>query len=261
MKISLIIAFYKNIIALELILKALQRQSYTNFEVVIAEDDNNPAALAFITEAQKSLPLQIKHVHQDKDDGFRKNQILNKAIKKSSGEFLVFLDGDCIPHKHFLKAYVDSAAEDTALFGRRVMLSEPLTQKIYQTKDLKYVSFWPLWTSSSKYKRYGIYLPFFKKQYKLGIYGCNWGIYKKQVLAVNGFDEDYITAGVGEDNDIEWRLVGNGMKIRSIRYSAIEYHLHHPFNYGDPDTQVGYGLLRAKMEKNKVRCENGLEKL
>lgn len=261
MNISLIIAFYKNIDALELIFKALQRQSFTNFEVIVAEDDNNPAAVEFISHARQQYSFKIKHVCQEEDRGFRKNQILNKGIMASENEYLVFLDGDCVPHKKFLQAYAESATEDTALFARRVMLSEELTQKLYETKDLKYLSFLYLWASGSKKKRYSIYLPFFKQQYKLGIYGCNWGIYKKDILEVNGFDEDYVTAGVGEDNDIEWRLVRKGVKVKSIRYSAIEYHLHHPFNYGNDDVQVGYGLLREKKELDQIRCKNGLEKL
>lgn len=261
MKISLIIAFYKNITALELIFKALEQQKYTNFEVVVAEDDHNPASFDFITKAAHHLPFQIKHVRQEKDDGFRKNQMLNKAIKQAEGEFLVFLDGDCIPHKNFLKAYAQFASEGTALFARRVMLSEGLTKKLYQEKDLKYLKFWPLWLSKSKRKRFSLYLPFIKKQYRLGIIGCNWGIYKKNMLEVNGFDEDYITAGVGEDDDIEWRLVAQGIKIKSIRYAAIEYHLHHPLNYSDQDAAVGYDLLREKKALNHIKCKNGLVKI
>ncbi len=261
MRISLIIAFYKNITALELIFKALERQTYTDFEVIIAEDDNNPAAADFITKARLRFSFPIKHEYQDKDKGFRKNQMLNRAIRQSEGEFLVFLDGDCIPHKNFLKAYAANASENTALFARRVMLSEGLTNKIYETEDLKLLSFWPLWLSTSRRKKYALYLPFYGKKHRLRIFGCNWGLYKKNILEVNGFDEDYTTAGVGEDNDIEWRLAGYGFKIRSIRYAAIEYHLHHPFNYSDKDTSVGYRQMREKKELNLVRCKNGLEKL
>ena len=259
MKISIIIAFYKNLAGLELVLQGLQRQTYSNFEVIVAEDDNNAASLNFISEARNKFPFQIKHIsHEDK--GFRKNLILNKAIQESKSEFLIFLDGDCIPHKHFVASYLRSARKDTALFGRRVLLSEELTQKLYEEKQLNHFSLWSIWNSTSEDKRYALYLPFFKKQYKPGIFGCNWGIFKEKILAVNGFDEDYITAGVGEDNDIEWRLAGTGLKIRSLRYSAITYHLYHTLNYSEHDTRVGYDLLRKKKALNKTFCENGLKK-
>ena len=45
-----------------------------------------------------------------------------------------------------------------------------------------------------------IYNPWFPMAYKTrGLSGRNWGIYKKHLLDINGFDEDYINAGVGED--------------------------------------------------------------
>jgi glycosyltransferase involved in cell wall biosynthesis len=42
MKISVIIAFYKNFPFLDLIFAGLKRQNYTDFEVIVAEDDNAP---------------------------------------------------------------------------------------------------------------------------------------------------------------------------------------------------------------------------
>ncbi|MFY9082810.1 glycosyltransferase, partial [Aliarcobacter butzleri] len=40
MKISLIIAVYKDVESLELIIESLRNQTYKNFEVIIAEDGN-----------------------------------------------------------------------------------------------------------------------------------------------------------------------------------------------------------------------------
>ena len=80
MKISLIIAYYKNIGALSLIFKALQKQSNKYFEVIIAEDDNDEKSLTFIINAKNKLPFVIKHVRQKQDKGFRKNQMLNSTL-------------------------------------------------------------------------------------------------------------------------------------------------------------------------------------
>jgi glycosyltransferase involved in cell wall biosynthesis len=138
MKISLIIAFYKNIAALELIFKALEKQTFKNFEIIIAEDDNNLKTIEFIKKSK--LNQIIKHVfHEDK--GFRKNKILNEGIKIADGDFIVFIDGDCIPHKNFLKVYAKMASEETVLFGRRVMLSEKMTMELYSTRQLSLLSF------------------------------------------------------------------------------------------------------------------------
>ncbi|MDI1233020.1 MAG: glycosyltransferase, partial [bacterium] len=197
MKVSIIIAFYKNLAALELIIKALTFQSFRNFEVIIAEDDNSTATKLFIDNLIKQSEISIQHVYQTEDAGFRKNQILNRAIQISNGEFIIFIDGDCIPHKHFIKRYTEAADSKTALFGRRVMLSEKLTTLLYETKDLKLLSLWYLITNKAKGLKYAFGLPVMKQPREIGIYGCNWGLYKQELLAINGYDEDYTTAGVG----------------------------------------------------------------
>ena len=87
------------------------------------------------------------------------------------------------------------------------------------------------------------------------------GLFKNELIAINGYDEDYITAGVGEDSDIEWRLKKNGIKLISIRFSATEYHLHHPLNYSDIDVNIGLKQMEVKKLAAHIRCKNGLLKL
>ena len=66
-----------------------------------------------------------------------------------------------------------------------------------------------------------------------GLLGCNWGILKKHLVEVNGFDEDYIRAAVGEDTDVEWRLKRSGIGSKSMKNKAIVYHLHHERSYSN----------------------------
>jgi len=107
-----------------------------------------------------------------------------------------------------------------------------------------------------------LYLPFKKnidKQHRR-ILGCNWGIMKKNILAVNGFDEDYNRAGVGEDFDIDWRLKKQGLKVRSMKGKAIVYHLYHGANYKNSDTEYVEKLMAEKKAAGKSYCENGINK-
>ncbi len=258
MKISLIIAFYKNIPALSLILRALDGQSYRNFEVVVAEDDNNPRTVAFLEAEKHKHAFGIKHLFQAADRGFRKNEMLNRAIRQANGDLVVFLDGDTIPHKHFLKTYAKRTTENTALFGRRVMLDRQLTEKLTETKELSLLKTRNLLFSGAKRIRYSLYLPFITSFRETGIWGCNWAIFKKHLFAVNGFDEDYQKAGYGEDVDIEWRLKKHGIQLRSVRYGAIVYHLYHERNYSDADLRHNFKLLESKKTAGKVFCDNGL---
>jgi hypothetical protein len=57
--------------------------------------------------------------------------------------------------------------------------------------------------------------------------GCNFSLYKKDILAINGFDERYEAPSIGEDSDVEFRLGLNGVKVKSLNHIAVQYHLYH----------------------------------
>ena len=291
--LSIIIAVYKNIPALDLILRGLNRQSFRDFEVIIAEDNDSVLMKNFIEKTDYFFP--IKHISQP-DNGFQKDKALNKSVAASSSDYLVFIDGDCLPHKHFLKAHFENRQQGIALFGRRVMLSEKLTALLYKNYaqqpasslkldagydseilsqntlqaqqlasslklDAGYftqLSILNLLITASKRIDCALYLPFLptKIQTTTGIWGCNWSIYKKHIIAVNGFDEDYIKPGYGEDTDIEGRLFQTGIKLKKIKNLAIQYHLHHKENYAD--TLENEKMMLKKRQEGKVFCDNGL---
>jgi len=264
MKVSVIISYYKNKINLNLILKALQNQSETNFEVIVSEDDYNEDTFTFLENCKKDYNFPIKHTNQDKDVGFRKNMMLNKSTKLAQGDLLVFIDGDCVPHKHFIKAYIKNFEEDVMLKGRRVMLSERLTSKLKKTFNLKLLDLPNVLFSKSKKKKIGVYSPFLNLSYnsdKKWLLGCNWGISKKTIYKVNGFDEDYQRAAVGEDNDIEWRLKSIGVKGKSVKNKAIVYHLFHKEKYSKEDLLFNKQILKNKKLKKNYYCLNGLDKV
>ena len=100
--ISVIISHYDKIDNLSIILDAFKRQSCTDFEIIISEDGKNNKTKKILKKLRYFFT--IKHTSQ-KDIGFRKNRVLNKSIKIAEGNFIVFIDGDCIPHMHFIKEY------------------------------------------------------------------------------------------------------------------------------------------------------------
>jgi glycosyltransferase involved in cell wall biosynthesis len=242
-----------------MIMIGLQKQSYTDFELIIAEDDNAEGTVDYLKELSARMPFPVRHISQ-RDQGFRKNEVLNKAVVAATGDFLVFLDGDVIPHRMLLKEYITLAGEGIVFAGRRVMISETLTQKILATCNLRLLSFFYLLRYGSKYPEEGIYLPFYQRSKSSGLLGCNWGILKKHLVAINGFDEDYISYGVGEDLDIEWRLVRNGIKLQSMRHRAIVYHLYHRSQCDAAAIEANYVIMRKKQALGSVYCVNGLDK-
>lgn len=259
--ISVIISFYKRVDFLELIFQSLDIQSYKDFEVIIAEDDNDPQTTEFINKARAFHLFNIQHVSQE-DIGFRKTRILNLAVITAKGEQIVFIDGDCLLHKHFLKEYSKAITGTHFCYGRRVFLSKKHTDNLLKNKSIESSNIIQAFLNGGKSLGAGLYLPFKKnkdKQHRR-ILGCNWGINKENILIVNGFDEDYTRAGVGEDFDIDWRLKKLGFKVRSMKGKAIVFHLFHGANYNSSDTEFVEKLMKEKKLAGNAFCVNGINK-
>jgi GT2 family glycosyltransferase len=80
-------------------------------------------------------------------------------------------------------------------------------------------------------------------------------------MEVNGFDMDYVHAGVGEDVDVEWRLKANGIKTKSMKNISIVYHIDHPKGYSEEMVKFNFKLMNEKQKENNIRCLNGLENI
>jgi cellulose synthase/poly-beta-1,6-N-acetylglucosamine synthase-like glycosyltransferase len=257
--VSLVISYYKNLSFLELVLKGVERQSFRNFEVIIAEDDDSKEMKNFLQDYKPKNPYDILLVSQA-DLGFRKNKILNEAVRKSKGDILVFIDGDCIPHTHFLYHYAKEVKQGNYFIGRRVMISNKLTSILLKENSISKLNFLNLLITKPNRIEDGIYFPSYGLSKKSGILGSNWGLTKYDFLAVNGFDEDYITAGVGEDVDIEWRLDALGFTPVSMKYKSLQYHLDHPFHYDKEVVMKNMEILENKKNLGHYFCLNGYEK-
>lgn len=260
--ISIIISYYKALVNLKLILAALNRQSVSGFEVIISEDDANQKTKDYLAAHTVDYQFPIQHNYQKEDLGFRKNMMLNRAILSAKANMLVFIDGDCIPHQHFAKEYIKEKDSNQILVGRRVMLGPKISAKLQKDMSIEKLNLLSLIFSDSTKVKDGIYSSLLSRTTKTrGLVGCNWGIKKELLLAVNGYDEDYITAGVGEDNDVAWRLEANGVTYKSMKNKAIVYHIYHPRSYTQDVIFANIDLWKAKEKLGHIKCLNGIEKL
>ena len=260
--ISIIISYYKALGNLKLILKGLNGQSSLDFEVIISEDDTSQETINFLAENALKYRFPILHNYQNEDLVFRKNRMLNRVILTANADMLVFIYGDCIPHNHFAKEYIKEKYSDQMLVGRRVMLGPKISAAIQSEKSLEILNIFSLLTSDSSKIKDGIYSPYLTLTNTIrGLVGCNWGIKKTHLLAINGYDEDYITAGVGEDNDVEWRIEEKGVTKKSMKNRAIVYHIHHKRTYTEDIIYANMDVWKAKQKQGHIRCLNGIEKL
>ncbi len=235
--VSIIISFYKRIDYLKLVLAGFEKQSFKNFEILIADDGSDEIIVQQVKSLSDKFFFEVKHLWQE-DKGFRKNRILNRAIVSASYDFLIFIDGDCIPHHEFVKEHMFYKKELTCNTGRRVNLSEKITMKLtpekvrsgYLEKKLKLVIDGISGKSSYIEKGFYIrnnYLREYLNKKSRGLIGCNFSINKVDMIKINGFDERYEAPSIGEDSDIQFRLEMNGVKIKSLNNIAVQYHLYH----------------------------------
>jgi glycosyltransferase involved in cell wall biosynthesis len=232
--LSLIIAVYNKPDFLEKIFLSLQNQTMKNFEIVVADDGSGPEISDVITRYAPSFPLPIRHVRHD-NKGFRKTVIANKAVTAASAEYLVFIDGDCVLHHRFLESHFRHRRMRTVLAGRRVMLDKGITDRLTNedvaSRRIERPWFWWRHCLRPSDRKHGLFVPglFFaehvlKKNYSF--YGSNFSVFKKDYLAVNGYDERIIGRGI-EDDNLRERLKLSGVTIRSVTREALQYHLYH----------------------------------
>lgn len=236
--VSLIISCYNQPEYLERVLHSALNQSYTNFELIMSDDGSGDEVAKLIQSYSPKFKYPIKHIWHE-DMGFRKTIIKNKAVRASTTDYLIFVDGDCIMHHLFVERHFKRKAKDVVLSGRRVMLSEDFTQKLtleqIEKRELERPKSWlnHIDTDEERFKniKRGLYLPFlfqpinfFSKSYFAS--GCNYSLFKENFMAVNGYNEDIIGWGY-EDINISNRLQLKGYKIKKLTNEAILYHQYH----------------------------------
>lgn len=258
-KIALLISTYNWPKALNLVLESVFKQSKLPHEIVIADDGSLESTKEVIASFKQQSKIPIKHIWHE-DLGFRKSIILNKAILAVSADYIIQIDGDIILHKHFIKDHINSTQANTFLFGSRISLSKSKTQSIlnqgnqtihYFTKGLK---------KRNRLLRLPFYKHFTKRENKNSkkIRGCNISYWKKDAMAINGYNEAFVGWGY-EDYEFIQRLVNNGVYGKRLKQVALQYHLYHK-EAAKGDTTIGDKILTNIIQNKICFIDNGIIK-
>ncbi|MCC8145119.1 MAG: glycosyltransferase family 2 protein [Bacteroidales bacterium] len=265
-KIGVIISTYNNPAWLEKVLWGYLNQTVLADEIIIADDGSGPETRNLIEAYSDKLPL--KHVWYE-DNGFQKTKILNKAIVSSSSDYLIFTDQDCIPRKDFIETHRNYAQEKYFLSGGYFKLPMPISSLITEkdiergnafdfswlhSKGLKYSFKCTKLTKNSSFSSFMNAITPAKASWN----GCNSSCWKKDILQVNGFNEEMQYGG--EDREFGERLNNLGLKSKQIRYSAIAIHLDHKRPYRNTEAIKKNEAIRKITRKNKIiRTEKGID--
>jgi glycosyltransferase involved in cell wall biosynthesis len=260
MKISLIIVTYNRPKALSLILKSIERQKILPDEVVLADDGSGKETLEMVQNFQKKFPVPLHHVwHEDK--GFRAAGIRNRAIKSSSGDYLIFSDGDLFFNPGFIGDFKRTAKPGEALIGSRVFLKQSASAERISNQNCKPIFFPFISSEIEKNRLNAIRFPLINKilkplNYSSKLRGGLLGVWRKDISAVNGWNEEFSGWGL-EDTELVARLFNNGTVFRKIKFQAITYHLWHEIQSREQVLQ-NQKLLKKTVQENLIWCKKGL---
>jgi glycosyltransferase involved in cell wall biosynthesis len=261
MRVSVIVTTYNRPDALKKVIHGLLAQTKLPQEIIIADDGSSQETQKLINDLTAPSTLcPIIHVYQE-DKGFRAAKIRNLAIKKSTGEYIISLDGDCIPEEHFIEDHLKLARVGFFFQGKRVLVEKKFSDR-FDFKDTKQ-RLKLIWHSINKNisnVHHIFRIPFFpvSKTKKLsGIKSCNMSFFKKDLYAVNGFNQDFVGWG-REDSDLAVRLYNFGLKRIGHPFLAICFHLWHDENKRDR-LEINDMLLQEQIKSKQFVCKNGIE--
>ena len=242
MKISVIISTYNSPQWLLNVLIGYAYQDYDDFEIVVADDGSTPDTADAIEHFVENSDLVVKHVWHA-DNGFQKCAILNKAIASSEGDYLIFTDGDCIPHPNFVSIHAASSEFGKFISGgyckMPMQTSKAVNYDIIRSGEV----FQPNWLWNNGFGLRQKWLKVLAIQFGLaGILdqvspakktfnGNNSSCFRDDALRVNGFDERMGYGG--EDREFGYRLENAGVLPIGKRYSILCMHLDHKRGYVD----------------------------
>jgi len=261
MKFGVIITTYNSPLWLEKVLWGYENQTDKNFEVIIADDGSDEATEIVIYNFRRRNKLKLLHVWH-KDKGFRKTEILNKAIEATACGYLMFTDGDCIPRNDTVathKRYAKKGRFCSAGYFKLTMpVSELITEDDIKSGDV----FDKQWLISKGQPENSKFLKLtatgftqhafnFLTPTKETWNGANSSAFKADIIAVNGFDERMQYGGL--DRELGERLENNGINGMQIRYSAVCLHLDHERGYAAPEIWEKNSNIRKAVKKNKLK--------
>lgn len=233
MKLSVIVATYNRPDALKRVLEGLLNQSSVPHEIIVADDGSRGETTNLVNQIVSLSPrCPVLHVWHE-DLGFRLAEIRNRAILKSSGDYIVSIDGDCIPGRHFIKDHMRLAKPGCFFQGKRVIVEQELEASFDFDKTNRALElFMDALKGRISNAHHLLRIPLFPALTTTrlsGVRGCNMGFFRQDLFAVNGFNQEFKGWG-REDSELVARLYNYGLRRREHPFMAVCFHLWHREN-------------------------------
>lgn len=265
MRISLVITTYNWPEALQAVIEACFGQSDRNFEIIVADDGSREATRDLVAGLIRRAPVPMRHVWQP-DDGFRAAMARNRGILASTGQYVIVMDGDCVPQRDFVARHRALSQPGYMVTGSRILLAPAFSARVLAEK----IDLHSLGTadklrlrctgSINKAAPLLFKLPdLARRRHRFSfrrIKGCNMAFWRKDLDRVNGFDESFRGWG-HEDADIAVRLFHAGVMRKDGAYATEVLHLWHREAQRGQETS-NKRLVLERLANNTIEAVQGL---
>ena len=265
-KLSVVISTYNWPEALEAAVEGFFRQTDLDFEIVIADDGSGERTRACIDRLRARSPVPLQHVWQA-DLGYRLAMARNRGILASRGDYVLVLDGDCVPQPNFVEQHRKLARPGFMVTGSRILLDAAVSQRVLAGRlDLHGLGLGDklalrLRGGTNKLAQMLLTLPDIGREKSRfswrRIKGCNMGMWRADLDRVNGFDESFRGWG-HEDADMVVRLFNAGVMRKDGAFATEVFHLWHREAKRDQATS-NRDLVRQRAVDKTTRAAQGLD--
>ncbi len=265
MKTAFIVLTYNRADALLAVLRGLAPQCGAQHEVLIADDGSRADQVEAMRAGLPAFQCRVRHIWHP-DVGFTIARARNLCAARTEADYLVFIDGDCVPNADFVAQHEQLAWPGQFVIGGRVLLEERLTQRVLAGQvDLQALGAadWLRLRLTGQANKLSQLLSGLRARGTLesafrwkGIRGCNMAFWRADYEAVNGFDEAF--AGWGhEDADIVLRLHQHGLRRCNARIGTEVFHLWHRQN-SRADEGENRRRVMDRLQGGMVQAERGV---
>jgi len=266
-RISVIIPSFNRPDYLRRVLVSLAAQTRLVDEVVISDDGSSVDVPEAIADALPALPFPVHFVRQP-DEGFRAAKCRNNGIRAATGEYLIFGDQDIVLDRSYVETFARRARPGEFLVGYPARLDEEQTARV--TEEMvragtaaQLASPRERWLVRKQYLKdrwyrvlHALHLRPIGPKLRSGVFGA----WRADLLAVNGFDEEYRGWG-GEDDNLGARLHRAGIRGRNVFPRVVTVHLHHPPHHieGGRSSADHHARAWRAIRAGQVRARHGIE--
>jgi glycosyltransferase involved in cell wall biosynthesis len=246
MRLTLAVTTYERPDALATVLASVIGQSSAPDEVVIADDGSGEATARVVERFGSAAPYPVHHVRQD-HAGFRVARLRNLAIARAQGDYIVFVDGDMLLDPRFIADHRRHARPGFWTQSVRVHLTPGATTRVLAGARP------PRRLHSVRGARALLRIA----NTFIAVKSCNQGFWRRDLIAVNGFNEEMIGWGP-EDKELCARLTHLGIRRQTLIFGGIAWHLHHP-PASRERRAANEAVLARTLAQALTRCAHGLD--